>query len=496
VDARCDRFEEAWIAGQAPRVEDFLEGAAEPERPQLLRELLRLELAYRRRRGESPTPDGYRQRFPGYADRIDALFGPALPVPPRGPAPAPPAVSPLVGPDRGTWSDEPVTRVLGGPSPPAAALPEQFGRYRIVRVLGEGGMGTVFLAHDTELDREVALKVPRFAPEDGSTAVERFLRSARAAATLAHPNLCPVYEAGQFQGIPYLTMPHLEGRPLAALLQAGPPLPPERAVALVHKLALQAAHRKGIVHRDLKPTNILLTPAGEPIVMDFGLARRENSARVTQACQVLGTPGYIAPEQLSGTPEAQGTGCDIFSLGVILYELLTGDMPFGRVLNDVLLRIMTTDPVRPSSRRPGIAPALDAVCARALARKVEERYRNMGEFAQALRAILGPEPVAAAARAEDVPAAPAPDDRMEPRRTAGPAPAAPRLMARRLFLGSLAIGVPGTGVLLAGGYFLLPRAPDRGRRVRARPRPHLSPFRNCFCAPPTPRGSTGSSFWL
>jgi hypothetical protein len=391
VDECCDRFEEAWIAGRTPRIEDFLESAAEAERPALLGELVRLELEYRRQRGESPALEEYRQRFPEHADRIEALFGPSGPGLPGAPAAAPPDASPIPEAERGTWSEEPATRVFGQSPPPAVELPEQLGRYRILRVLGEGGMGTVYLAHDTELDREVALKVPRFSPEDGPTAVERFIRSARAAATLAHPNLCPVYDAGQLQGIPYLTMPHLEGQSLAALLREGPPWPPDRAVALVHKLALalQAAHQKGIVHRDLNPTNILLTPAGEPTVMDFGLARKEGSSRITQAGQVLGTPGYLAPEQLSGSPEAQGPGCDIFSLGVILYELLTGELPFGRTLNEVLLQIMTRDPEPPSSCRAGVPLALDAVCAKALARRVEDRYQNMGELTRALQPHLG-----------------------------------------------------------------------------------------------------------
>jgi WD40 repeat protein len=371
-------------AGEAARVEPYLQRFPELARnPQALLDLIQAEYRLRREREAGLTAAEYALRFPEHADRIGRLLVPAPVVPPEA--------SPAAEVDRLTWGDEPVTRVLGSPPPPAAALPEEFGRYRILRVLGEGGMGTVFLAHDTELDREVALKVPRLAPEDGSAAVERFVRSARAAATLAHPNLCPVYDAGQFQGIPYLTMPHLEGRPLAALLQEGGPRPPEWAVALVHKLALalQAAHQKGIVHRDLKPANILLTPAGEPIVMDFGLARRENSARMTQTGQVLGTPGYIAPEQLSGVPEAQGSGCDIFSLGVILYELLTGELPFGRTLNDVLLNIMTREPVPPSVRRPGIDPALDGICLRAMARKVEDRYRTMAALAEALGSFLG-----------------------------------------------------------------------------------------------------------
>jgi hypothetical protein len=308
---------------------------------------------------------------------------------------------------RRTCSDELFpTRIFDKPPPSAVVMPEQFGRYCILRVLGEGGMGTVYLARDTELDREVALKVPRFSPEEGAADVERFLVSARAAATLAHPNLCPIYEAGQLFGIPYLTMPNLNGQSLATLLKEHQRLPPEQALALVHKLALalQAAHEKGIVHRDLNPTNILLTTDGEPILMDFGLARRQGSARLTRAGQVLGTPGYLAPEQLSGVPEEQGPGCDIFSLGVILYELLTGELPFGRATPEVLLQVMTQEVRPPSARRPGISPTLDAVCAKALNRNPQDRYRTMSELARAIRIILEAGPSAAARGTEAVPA--------------------------------------------------------------------------------------------
>jgi len=284
-------------------------------------------------------------------------------------------------------SDEPVTRAFDQPLPPVT-LPEPFGHYHILRLLGQGGMGAVYLAQDAKLERLVALKVPHFAPEDGAAARERFQRSARAAARLVHPNLCPIYEVGEFQGIPYLTMPYLEMPSLQSRLQEGLSPTPQQAAALVHRLAvaLQTAHQAGIVHRDLNPGNILLNPEGEPIIVDFGLARQldTDAARLTQTGQVLGTPGYTAPEQLSGIPEAQSRSCDIFSLGVILYELLTGQLPYGRTLHEVLLHIRTRDPAPPSVLHPGIDPVLDRVCEKALARKVEERYASMGELAAAL----------------------------------------------------------------------------------------------------------------
>ncbi len=421
------RFEAAWQAGRRPALRDYLDApgvdplallvelvhadlhyrlrAGEPARvedyfsrhPQLLQDrrvVLDLILAeYRlRKEGQLDLPfSEYVQRFPQYhSDLVQALFG--KPPAPAGLTPPPAGPSPAAQASQPTSTDELVTRAFDQ-APAAVTLPEQFGRYRIVRLLDQGGMGAVYLAHDPQLDRQVALKAPLFPAQDRALAVERFQRAARAAARLVHPNFCPVYEVGEFQGIPYLTMPYLQMPSLASRLQDGEPLTPPQSAALVHRLAtaLHAAHQAGIVHRDLKPGNILLNADGEPIIVDFGLARQlaTDAARLTQTGQVLGTPGYAAPEQLSGVPTAQGPGCDIFSLGVILYEVLTGQLPFGRTLNEVLLQIMTRDPAPPSALRPGIDPELNVVCLKALARKVEDRYPSMGELARALLGYLG-----------------------------------------------------------------------------------------------------------
>jgi len=259
-----------------------------------------------------------------------------------------------------------------------------------MRRLSHSEKGTVYLAHDEDLDRQVAIKVPRLAPEEGSPAVERFVRAARVAAGLVHPNLCPIHDVGQFQGIAYLIMPYLEGTLLADRLRDHGPLPTSDAVALAHKLAraMQAAHARGILHRDLTPANVLLTSAGEPILLDFGLVRREGTSRLTTDGQILGTPAYLAPEHLSGVAGAQGPGGDIYSLGVLLYESLTGEVPFGRTLRDVLLQVLTKDARPPSMLRSGLDPALDDLCLKALARKPESRYDSMGAMADALGGYL------------------------------------------------------------------------------------------------------------
>lgn len=271
---------------------------------------------------------------------------------------------------------------------PAGTLPEQFGRYRILKKLGHGGMGSVYLAQDTQLERQVALKVPHIEPDDGSNVLERFFREARAAATLHHPNLCQVFDVGTHDNIPYLTMAFVEGRTLAEVLKNGQPLPQREAAAIVHTLALalQEAHAGGVIHRDLKPANVIINPRGEPVVMDFGIALQtsRNRARLTQLGSVMGTPTYMPPEQVKGDVEAMGPGCDIYSLGIILYELLTARVPFAGPIAAVLGQILTQPPERPSVHRPDLDPRLEVICLRATQKNAGARYANMGELAAAL----------------------------------------------------------------------------------------------------------------
>jgi formylglycine-generating enzyme required for sulfatase activity/predicted Ser/Thr protein kinase len=274
----------------------------------------------------------------------------------------------------------------------AGALPEQFGRYRILKKLGQGGMGTVYLALDTRLDRQVALKVPRLDPADGPEVLQRFLREARLAATLQHPNICPVHDVDQIDGVHYIAMGYLDGRPLSDLIDPDRPLPQHQAAALVRRLAkaLQEAHARGIVHRDLKPSNVMITRRGEPVVMDFGLARRMSAeeSRLTGGSRPLGTPAYMPPEQFSGGEGAVGTAWDVYSLGVIFYELLTGRLPFEGPPVAVIGQVLTREPPPPSKLRPGLDLALEAICLKAMARDPRQRHASMAELAAELKAAL------------------------------------------------------------------------------------------------------------
>ncbi|HUG90628.1 MAG TPA: serine/threonine-protein kinase [Planctomycetaceae bacterium] len=270
-------------------------------------------------------------------------------------------------------------------------LPAEFGRYRIERKLGRGGMGSVYLARDRELDRLVALKVPRFADEDGPPNLERFRREARAAATLEHPNICAVYDVGEVDGVQFLTMAYVEGRPLSDLLQQGTPLPEQPAADLVRKLALalDEAHQHGVVHRDLKPANVMINRRHEPVITDFGLARRDRpgEAQLTQSGTILGTPAYMSPEQVEGDPDRIGPPADVYSLGVMFYELLTGQRPFQGSVASIFSQVLRDEPRRPGELRPGLDPRLEAICLKAMRKSPADRYR-MGELAAALADYL------------------------------------------------------------------------------------------------------------
>jgi predicted Ser/Thr protein kinase len=318
-----------------------------------LRELVRIDMERHARRGQPVSPDNYFARYPELLETG---------ITPLGPNESTPSVSPAGRP----------------------ALPEQFGRYRIVRPLGRGGMGSVFLARDTELDRLVALKVPHFRADDPDAA-ERFAREARAAATIDHPNVCRVYDVGRIDGTPFLTMTYIEGRTLADQVRAAQ-LEPRRAVEVVRDAArgMAAAHSHGVVHRDLKPGNILMAPNGRPVVTDFGLARRAaDDVRLTSSGVVMGTPLYMSPEQVVGDTDRVGPASDVYALGVVLYELLAGRPPFGMDRADVMAGTLSKDPLPPSALRPGLDPRFDDVVLRAMAKRPEDRP-SMAQFADAL----------------------------------------------------------------------------------------------------------------
>ncbi|MBI2477346.1 MAG: serine/threonine protein kinase [Planctomycetia bacterium] len=268
------------------------------------------------------------------------------------------------------------------PRPKLRMPGDTFGRYRILKSLGEGSMGSVYLAHDTQLDRKVALKIPKFDARSESKHIDRFLREARSAATLNHPNICQVFDVGEIDGTHFMTMAYIAGHTLQDFVNPEKPQRDRNVANVVRKIAvaLHEAHINGLVHRDVKPGNIMIDPRNEPIVMDFGLARQideEDDARLTRDGAILGSPAYMSPEQIEGRTEKLGAPSDIYSLGVILYELLTGNLPFQGSVASIIGQILAREPDNPLKHRPDMSPRLAAICVKAMAKKPKDRYPSM-----------------------------------------------------------------------------------------------------------------------
>ena len=261
------------------------------------------------------------------------------------------------------------------------------GRYAIERELGAGGMATVYLAHDLKHDRRVAIKVlkPELAAAVGS---ERFLAEIRTTAHLQHPNILPLHDSGEADGVLFYVMPYVEGESLRKQLDRERQLPVEEAVRIATEVAeaLQAAHEEGVIHRDIKPANILMS-RGKPLVADFGIALAVSAAggdRLTGTGLTPGTPHYMSPEQ-AGADEGVSAASDVYSLGCVLYEMLLGEPPFtGPTGQAVLAKMLTGEVPHPRAQRKTIPPNVDAVIRRALERLPADRFANARDFARAL----------------------------------------------------------------------------------------------------------------
>jgi serine/threonine protein kinase len=287
------------------------------------------------------------------------------------------------------------------PAIPAAAeaIPQRIGRYRIEKILGEGGFGLVYLAHDDQLQRHVALKLLRAGRAEDRKLRQRFLSEARSASALNHPNVCVIYDVGETgEQQPYLAMEYVEGLTLHALLRQAP-LEMKAVVEMAIQIAdaLDAAYARGIVHRDLKPANIFVTERGQAKVLDFGLAKRFGASEVdedkgaslhlTAAGQIVGTPNYMSPEQATGRPVDHRT--DTFSLGVVLYEMATRQLPFrGETMVDVLHRVVHATPEPMTRVNAQVPAAFERVVARCLEKDPARRYQLPKELLADLRAVL------------------------------------------------------------------------------------------------------------
>ena len=288
---------------------------------------------------------------------------------------------------------------LDGRQSPSArgSVPARLGRYELMHEIGKGAMGVVYRARDPRINREVALKAIRlsdeFEREELEQARERFFREAEMAGRLSHPHIVTIYDAGEDHGTAYIAMELLRGRHLVEYTSATRLLPPAIAIEIVARLAdaLHYAHQNAVVHRDIKPANIMFdAPSGELKITDFGIARLTDSGR-TRTGVVLGTPSFMSPEQLQGRPV---TGMsDLFSLAVSLFQLLTGQLPFrGDNMPALMMKIAQEPHPRICAMNPALAPGLDDLFDRALAKEPAQRFESGAALALALREVNKPTP--------------------------------------------------------------------------------------------------------
>lgn len=351
IDKACNRFEAEIKAGKQPKVEDYLGEVPESDREDLRRELLSIERSYACQSQQNLNPDhpesdgtvGFRNEGPD-------------------------------GPSPGT----------GVPDQPA-----NIGRYRVEKLLGSGRFGLVYLAHDDELNRPVAIKVPHrrrvSSPED----VETYLAEARMVASLDHAHIVPVYDVGRTEdGLCYVVSKFIEGSDLRKKIQQGrPPYGEVAELVATAAEALHHAHLHGLVHRDIKPSNILLDSGGKPYVADFGMALKEEDFGSGKGC--VGSPAYMSPEQARGEGNRVDGRSDIFSLGIVLYELLTGRRPFrGESPVELLEQITTADPRPPRQVDDSIPKPLERICLKALSKRAVDRHTTAKDLADDLRHFL------------------------------------------------------------------------------------------------------------
>ncbi|MGD0899059.1 MAG: serine/threonine-protein kinase, partial [Thermoguttaceae bacterium] len=405
IDCVCLAFEDAWKSGQQPTTEQFLADAAPADRPALLRELLRIDREYRS--GRPPTWEDHLPCLPADAETLtEALPDGSVTLPdiicdPHVADGKAATAQPRPAGDAPTQTFVPrdVGQEDARSAPPQQAELPEIPDHDVIEVLGRGGMGMVLRARHRVLDRIVAVKMPLAEHWLDEEDWERFLREARAAAGLQHPNICTIYEVGRSGGRPYISMALVEGRTLAQWAKDHKPNGREAAEILLGLArAVDHAHHRGILHRDIKPSNVMVEGAsGQPMLMDFGLAKQLafTESDLTHSGQVLGTPAYMAPEQAAGHVHQVGTHSDIYALGAVLYYLLCGRPPFLGSSGEVIRQVQTDEPPPPRRFAPRIHRDLETICLHAMAHDPARRYGSAGDLADDLARFLAGEAILA-----------------------------------------------------------------------------------------------------
>jgi serine/threonine-protein kinase len=403
VDAIADRFESAWKQGQRPIIAAFLRRAEtsevsatlEVKRLALLHELIALDMEYRWQAGEQCKIEAYLAEFPELlapdGSLPEALVRRVGPLGEKHPEASWPGTTNFTAPL--SSRDEPPGDVGSCEQLP----PRTLGKFQLIEMLGAGSFGAVYKARDTQLGRLVAIKIPRGGSLGTAEERQRFLREAKSAAQLKHPHIVPVHDIVHDSGITYLVSDFIEGHTLAQLMAQRRPGHKEAAELLASVAdGLQYAHDQKIVHRDIAPKNILIDAAGRPFITDFGLARRdEGSMAVTLEGQVLGTPAYMSPEQASGQSAKVDGRSDVYSVGVILYEMLTGTPPFSGSVRMVLHQVIHDEPRLPRRLSERVPHDLETICLKCLHKQPARRYASAGALADDLRRYLRGVPITA-----------------------------------------------------------------------------------------------------
>ncbi len=372
IDQVCDAFEHAWREGKSPRIADYLEPVSEPVRSRLFEELLISDLEFLTSDGSTINMQNYLAQFPERSEQIRQVIE-------------------RFWEEQGTPNGaKGFVRANDGLAAGANhALLEECGHYRQLEEIARGGMGVVYRARDTKLQRNVALKMILDRNLASTEAVQRFYAEAEMAASLTHPGIVPIYDVGSHAGHHYYVMAYVEGPTLAAELRRRR-FGMEESAQMILDLALAVAHahEHGVVHRDLKPGNILLPRSGPPQITDFGLAKRtDDPGQLTMAGQVLGTPGYMAPEQAAGDTEQSGPAVDVYALGALLYHLVTGHPPF-RTAIEALVCVLEQDPVPPRAMNRRVPRDLNVICMKCLSKNPADRYASAQDLADDLRRYL------------------------------------------------------------------------------------------------------------